>query len=349
VVGWEQFVLPGRARPAGREQSTGVVEVEGDLVRAGQTEVRFDLRAGALGGLRWRDDDVVVKGPAPTLWRAPTDNDGLKLFLGRAEGWTDEEAKPLSRWLAWGLDDLRREVRAVTLESEGDLAVFEVDARLHGTDASVEVEHRQTITVFPNGELVFDETVVLPDILDDVARVGVELTVAAGFEHLEWLGLGPWETYPDRRAGATVGRWRSSVDEQLAPYLVPQEHGLHLETRWFALERAATAGLLIAAMEPSSLAFSAAHHTAGDLWRARDLTELSPRAETIVHLDVAHRGVGTLSCGPDALPRYRIAPGTHAWRWGLRAFDPRRERVDAIARVVQTVSGRRTPRGTLAP
>jgi beta-galactosidase len=30
-----------------------------------------------------------------------------------------------------------------------------------------------------------------------------------------------------------------------------------------------------------------------------------------VHLDVAHRGLGTASCGPDTLAQYRIAPGRY--------------------------------------
>ena len=44
----------------------------------------------------------------------------------------------------------------------------------------------------------------------------------------------------------------------------------------------------------------------------------SPVAETIVHLDAAHRGLGTASCGPDTLPEYRLGPGTYRWAWTLR-------------------------------
>jgi hypothetical protein len=57
--------------------------------------------------------------------------------------------------------------------------------------------------------------------------------------------------------------------------------------------------------------------TAHDLWRANDLTELVPRTEAVVELDLAHRGVGTGSCGPDTLPRYQVRAGVHRWRWRL--------------------------------
>jgi beta-galactosidase len=36
-----------------------------------------------------------------------------------------------------------------------------------------------------------------------------------------------------------------------------------------------------------------------------------------VHLDVAHRGLGTASCGPDTLPRYRVGPGRYRWEWTI--------------------------------
>ncbi len=47
--------------------------------------------------------------------------------------------------------------------------------------------------------------------------------------------------------------------------------------------------------------------------------ELRPRAETIVHIDAAHRGVGTASCGPDTIAPYVMGGGTYRWAWTLRA------------------------------
>ena len=54
-----------------------------------------------------------------------------------------------------------------------------------------------------------------------------------------------------------------------------------------------------------------------DLDAATHDVELRPRAETLVHLDAAHRGVGTASCGPDTLDPYVLRPGTYRWTWIL--------------------------------
>jgi uncharacterized protein YcbK (DUF882 family) len=38
-----------------------------------------------------------------------------------------------------------------------------------------------------------------------------------------------------------------------------------------------------------------------------------------VHLDVAHRGLGTAACGPDTAERWRITPGPFRWRFTVSA------------------------------
>jgi beta-galactosidase len=45
--------------------------------------------------------------------------------------------------------------------------------------------------------------------------------------------------------------------------------------------------------------------------------ELVARPQTTVHVDHAHRGLGTASCGPDTMPKYKLGPGTYRWTWRL--------------------------------
>jgi beta-galactosidase len=66
---------------------------------------------------------------------------------------------------------------------------------------------------------------------------------------------------------------------------------------------------------------SATHFRAADLASATHDVDLVPRPETIVHLDAAHRGLGTASCGPDTLPAYIVGPGSYRWSWSLHPLD----------------------------
>ncbi|MFI5200570.1 MAG: hypothetical protein ACHQXL_09385, partial [Candidatus Limnocylindrales bacterium] len=58
---------------------------------------------------------------------------------------------------------------------------------------------------------------------------------------------------------------------------------------------------------------------AADLAAASHDNELLTIEATVVHFDVAHRGLGTASCGPDTLPEYLVGPGKYRWSWTLEA------------------------------
>jgi beta-galactosidase len=136
------------------------------------------------------------------------------------------------------------------------------------------------------------------------------LTLAAGHESLTWFGTGPHETYPDRARGGRVGRWSSTVTEQLVPYVRPQENAGHADVRWLTLD-----GIRIDLDGPRQV--SVLHVTAADLDAATHDVEVRQRPETYVTIDAVHRGVGTASCGPDTLPPYLVGTGEHRWTWVL--------------------------------
>jgi beta-galactosidase len=62
---------------------------------------------------------------------------------------------------------------------------------------------------------------------------------------------------------------------------------------------------------------STSHYSAHDLYAAKHTIDLERRDETIVNLDVRQRGLGSHSCGPDALPRYRIETGTYEFTYQI--------------------------------
>ena len=69
--------------------------------------------------------------------------------------------------------------------------------------------------------------------------------------------------------------------------------GLRCDVRWMELASPTTGEVLrIEAVTPVALHMSTTHFTADDLFVARNEADLTPREELIVHLDVAHRGLG---------------------------------------------------------
>jgi beta-galactosidase len=115
-----------------------------------------------------------------------------------------------------------------------------------------------------------------------------------------------------------MGLWTSSVADQYVEWVMPQTHGLHIDTEWFEL-RSSSSVLSIGADRP--FPFAVRHHSEDDLTVARHAHELAttPPTATHVHLDAAHRGLGTAACGPDTHPRHRLGPGVYRWSWRLSA------------------------------
>ena len=146
-------------------------------------------------------------------------------------------------------------------------------------------------------------------------RVGLRMTLPETLTQLTWYGRGPHESYSDRKQSAAFGVYSSSVSEQFIPYMKPQEHGNHTETRWVRLTDAQGAGLLVVA--DGTLDFSAHHFTAQDLTEATHTFDLKQRREVVLNLDARQGGLGNGSCGPGVLPDYMLAPGEFLFRFTL--------------------------------
>jgi beta-galactosidase len=247
-----------------------------------------------------RREALVVAFPALSLYRAPTDNDA-------PPGNNPDTAA--NRWQTMGVDRLRVDDRTARRTKAGLTLVT-----TYGVDAG-RVVHTQRLRARGDAIEISDE-VELPDTFVDVPRVGIVVTLPGDFDDLSWFGLGPGDSYPDRRAAVTLGRWDASIRDQVVPFVVPQEFGLHLDTRWFSIASDNTAVRFTPA---KPMAFSALPVSIDDLAAASHPHRLPERADTFIHLDVAHRGLGTAACGPDTAERWRITPGTYRWRWSMGA------------------------------
>ena len=319
-VAWEQFCMPFPVPPAPVIETSempylSVVEEEQLVTVRGQDfEVVFDRNEGAINLYRAGDRQLLVSGPRENYYRAPTDID---LLMGNP-------AANVHKWRAAGLDRLVRWVRAFGVaQMSPQQVIVRVHGRLAAEDKPVGIDSEIVYRIYGNGHIVIDNRVSIDERLPFVPRVGLELVLPPGMEHLSWYGRGPHENYVDRKKGAAVGRYMSTVADQFTPYVHPSECGGKEDVRWLALADETGAGLLVSGLDP--LHFDALHYSVQDLTQARHPYELTPCKEVILHLDGRHMGVG----GDDGWmasvhPEFRIPPGNYAYRLRLqplRALD----------------------------
>jgi len=230
--------------------------------------------------------DLLLTPPRLNLWRAATDNDGFKLMPELAAR-LRVGGQAMRTWQEAGLDRL---------------------------DPEQLVDHRVDVTHDEFGSL-FHHTVEVPDSLTDLARVGVIFTVPGRFDRMRWFGRGPHENYPDRNSSAMLAVWEQDLEQ--CPYLVPQEFGLRTECRWLELIDRWSGRRLRIDARSAPLHISATRHTPDELFAAANTADLIDRGDVVVCIDAAHRGLGTASCGPDALQQHRLAAGRYDFAYRL--------------------------------
>src|SRR5450432_268768 len=314
-VAWEQLALPSRhSAPAPSAPSPLPVLADEDdhriVLQVGGIQAVFDKVTGTLASFG-TDRNPIQRGPLLNIWRAATDNDGIKLLK--------QDGKALSRWLALGLDGLSHSLTSISLiHDENEEPMVEIIHQASGRKSWGDFQHIHRYRLLSSGELKVENTVRVGPGISDIPRVGVSLTLAPGLEQLEWLGRGPWENYADRKTAAIVGLYKSSVTAEYVPYIMPQEHGHKTDVRWLSLADHDGRGLKVVGLP--LIEFSASHFNSADLFRAKHTFELEPRTETILNLDYAQRGLGTASCGPDTLEQYCLLGSSYEFSYSLQAM-----------------------------
>lgn len=296
-------------------------EEERIRIRGNGWRMDFSRDLGRLESWYVNRRELLTRGPQLNLWRAPTDNDGIKARVSTVDGQVKgQENKPLHTWLELGLDYIDLDVTSFRVEELEDAVVVETRHVARGKFDKVLGDHRQRFRIDAGGVVGVENEVSIRKSIDDLPRVGVEFVLATTLERMEWFGRGPHESYWDRKRGAMVDRYASTVTNRYVPYIAPQEYGNLTDVRWMSVTRPDGSGILFATDDPMEC--SAMHHADRDLFAARHTSDLEPRRETIVKLDVHQRGVGTASCGPDTLEQYRLGPGDYTFSYRMHALSP---------------------------
>jgi beta-galactosidase len=303
----EQVVLSKAAVRKGKVVKTsGAIEVsETDatlIIDDGKLSARLDVKTGQMKSLKLNGTPLLVAAPHMLIWRAPTDNDGIKL-------WSGQDGKCLGRWRKMGLDKMKSRVETFECGQGKDGVEVQVVTSMTGRRRWDDF-HCKTKWIFSGngvmrleGELKVDETV------QDIPQVAFVLPLVKALDQVKWFGLGPDENYPDRQAAARLGRYSDYVDTLFTPYIMPQESGRRGEVRDLSVGGTSTATLSVAGDQ--YFGFSANPYSVQELTKAVHLHELPASKGTWLTLDVAHRGVGTHSCGPDTLDQYKLKSGRY--------------------------------------
>ncbi|CNK24568.1 beta-galactosidase [Yersinia intermedia] len=156
--------------------------------------------------------------------RAPLDND-----IGISEATRIDPNAWVERWKKAGMYQL--EQRCLSLHADSLSHSIQICADYSYEFANESLLHSHWLYRFDQqGRMTIDVQVRVATSLPPPARIGMCCQLSDLAPHVDWLGLGPHENYPDRQLSAQYGQWSQPLEQMHTPYIFPSENGLRCNT-----------------------------------------------------------------------------------------------------------------------
>ena len=292
----------GNTRTSGNKGSSGNRSAAGELTTSADGKIisitgdgfkiDFDKSKGVFTRIEEKGQNILAEegGPRLHLWRAPHQIDDM---------WAYEH------WRNQGLDRLEWKVNAAQAQKleNGDIQI-DADLSGHG-ERGFTVNHKVVYTISRSGHIHAENEVSASDSTMALARMGVRILLDGQLNQFDYFGRGPMENYADRKRGADIAHYSSSVADQLTPYEKPMECGNHEDVRWANLKSAG--GLHLNVVSDSSLMqVSALPYTDEQMTPVEYKIDLPESKHTVLVISHKTLGAGSNGCGPRPLEQYRV-------------------------------------------
>lgn len=124
----------------------------------------------------------------------------------------------------------------------------------------------------------------------EVQRIGYETSLTENMTTIDWYGRGPGESYVDSNSATKIGKYQKNVNQWAFPYVVYQDSGNRSDCRWVKVKAEDESDFCVESIKPFN--FNYINHNRED--------------NPLVRIDHFVRGLGSNSCGPEPLLKYRV-------------------------------------------
>lgn len=303
-VGKEQIVLETSAGNAVCEHDSRPLGFSDDgrtvTVTDGENSYAVDRLSGLVTSIKASDREFLCSPIGLNVWRAPTDND---MYVRRDWQW---HMMHVTHTLCRSFE--------VTEKSESSVVV-EVNLILSG-DGKLPIAKVKQKYVFEAGRGL--KLVCHADVregMPPLPRFGWQFRVIKNAEYLSYFGMGPYESYPDKRQASSLGFYESTVTDHFEHYIRPQENMAHADCRFMRVCDVSGNGIIVTG---NNFSFNCSHFTPEQLTNTAHDFELKPLEDTVVNIDYRHAGIGSNSCGPKLNEKYALCDRVIDFEVGIR-------------------------------
>jgi beta-galactosidase len=293
VVAWDQFKLQSAGPVITGQIKSGekltLVDSEEEIVVNGQNfRAIFDAEKGELKSLSYDGEEMLTSPVVPNFWRVPVDNDlghGFEISSGA--------------WRTASDDRLVKSVMSANMK--GDSVLVSINSEL----PVFAIPYKTTYMVYKSGAVKVACSMNVEMDVPELPRFGVQFRIPENFSQMEWYGRGPQETYQDRKTGAAFGIYSGNVDDQVYPYIFPQESGNKTDVRWVTFKNENGVGIKITGLPQVDV--TASPYLPAMVESATHNYQLQNMPFYNIQVDYKQRGVGgNNSWGLKPLDKYRL-------------------------------------------
>ena len=288
-----------------QEKEVGAIDVKENerqvVLQANDFTYVFDKRTGLFEDMRFAGRSYINHPMELNIWRAPTDND---MYIKK-------EWKKAHYDAAY-----TRAYRIEVLQNKHGVFIMEHVAVLADTVQKI-LDVEMTWKINEDGKIEAVIEAVKDKEFPELPRFGIRMFLNKKMNEVTYFGMGPQESYRDKHQASCHGLFRSKVAQMHEDYIRPQENGSHYDCDYVEI----TSGQYgIAAVSNDSFSFNVSVYTQEELERASHNYELEESDSTVFCMDYAMNGIGSNSCGPDVLDKYRFAEEAFRFQFELIPF-----------------------------
>lgn len=288
------------------------------IFKINKIEIHFDKITGRLFNIMNDNKIVVKKGPKLNFWRGLTDNDAdeykhkwtkqffIHLF---SESLLSYETTKHNNYFEIVVDTINGAVnQAWFFKSTYTYKIYNdgtINIQVIGKRDGLFLVTKEMANAAGSGSSIsVDPNDIFPKMLP---RIGLKLEIDRSLSNFEYFGKGPGESYSDSSEYNTYNLWKQNVDSAFTNYVHPQENGNKHKTLWTKIyDKLYKNTIKIDSRGINNrYDFSLHWYDDMDLTKAKHTIDLVKRNYLTLNIDYKQNGLGSNSCGPQPLDKYK--------------------------------------------
>ena len=273
---------------AGGKAAVSVAEDDRYLrVSAADFTYTYNKLTGVWAAMEYQGRNLLDRPMEYNIWRAPTDNDrNIK-----------------RRWYEACYDRALSRAYETTCSMEDGAAVIRTKLSISAVYIQRMINVDAMWTVRPDGRIDIHLHGMRDEEFPMLPRFGLRMFLPKEMRWITYYGLGPMESYIDKRRAGRHSRFMGAVETMHEDYIRPQENGSHYDCDYV---QAAGDGVEMTFAGEKTFSFNASVYTQEELAAKAHNYELEPCGSTVLCIDYRQNGIGSNSCGPALLEQYRL-------------------------------------------